>query len=136
MRKFLLIFALIIGVGVLFSSCKKEEEENLAAEIAGTYEGINYSKTETGALVILSEIDETHVSMRYDIGIITKDLIPDPYKLTITKDGDVYKLSGSTAIEKIEGTVQGDVLKLKVYMSEMEAVNIVAEKQKKNKGNL
>ncbi len=126
MRKLTLLLSLILGVGVLFSSCKKEE--NWAAEIAGTYQGTNFSKTETGALVILGEIDETHVSVRYDAGIIEKDLTPDASELTITKDGDVYKLNGSTAVETMEGTVQGNVLKLKVYMSSIEIANITAEK--------
>lgn len=126
MRKLTLLLSLILGVGVLFSSCKKEE--NWAAEIAGTYQGTNFSKTETSALVILGEIDETHVSVRYDAAITEKDLTPDASELTITKDGDVYKLNGSTAIETMEGTVQGNVLKLKVYIQSIETANITAEK--------
>ena len=40
----------------------------------------------------------------------------------------MYKLNGSTAVETMEGTVQGNVLKLKVYMSSIEIANITAEK--------
>ena len=114
MRKLSLLLTLILGVSIFFSSCQKEE--NWAAEIAGTYKGTNFSKTETGALVVLGVIDETHVSVRYDAGIIEKDLTPDASELTITKEGDIYKLNGSTALETMEGTVQNGLLKLKVYM--------------------
>ncbi len=126
MRKLSLFLTLILGVSIFFSSCQKEE--NWAAEIAGTYKGTNFSKTETGALVVLGVIDETHVSVRYDAGIIEKDLTPDASELTITKDGDVYKLNGSTALETMEGTVQNGLLKLKVYMSSIEIANIEAQK--------
>ena len=93
-----------------------------------TYKGTNFSKTETGALVVLGVIDETHVSVRYDAGIIEKDLTPDASELTITKEGDIYKLNGSTALETMEGTVQNGLLKLKVYMSSIEIANIEAQK--------
>lgn len=126
MRKLSLLLTLILGVSIFFSSCQKEE--NWAAEIAGTYKGTNFSKTETGALVVLGIIDETHVSVRYDAGIIEKDLTPDASELTITKEGDIYKLNGSTALETMEGTVQNGLLKLKVYMSSIEIANIEAQK--------
>ncbi|MBR4300410.1 MAG: hypothetical protein IKT84_00635 [Bacteroidales bacterium] len=126
MRKLSLLLTLILGVSIFFSSCQKEE--NWAAEIAGTYKGTNFSKTETGALVVLGVIDETHVSVRYDAGIIEKDLTPDASELTITKEGDIYKLNGSTALETMEGTVQNGLLKLKVYMSSIEIANIEAQK--------
>lgn len=126
MRKLSLLLTLILGVSIFFSSCQKEE--NWATEIAGTYKGTNFSKTETGALVVLGVIDETHVSVRYDAGIIEKDLTPDASELTITKEGDIYKLNGSTALETMEGTVQNGLLKLKVYMSSIEIANIEAQK--------
>lgn len=126
MRKLSLLLTLILGVSIFFSSCQKEE--NWAAEIAGTYKGTNFSKTETGALVVLGVIDETHVSVRYDAGIIEKDLTPDASELTITKEGDIYKLNGSTALETMEGIVQNGLLKLKVYMSSIEIANIEAQK--------
>lgn len=127
MRKLSLLLTLILGVSIFFSSCQKEE--NWAAEIAGTYKGTNFSKTETGALVVLDVIDETHVAVRYDVAVGEKELTPDASELTITKEGDVYKLNGSTALETMVGTVQNDLLKLKVYLStDMEIANIEAQK--------
>ena len=127
MRKLSLLLTLILGVSIFFSSCQKEE--NWAAEIAGTYKGTNFYKTETGALVVLDVIDETHVAVRYDVAVGEKELTPDASELTITKEGDVYKLNGSTALETMVGTVQNDLLKLKVYLStDMEIANIEAQK--------
>ena len=80
-------------------------------------------------MVVLDVLDETHVAVRYDVAVGEKELTPDASELTITKEGDVYKLNGSTALETMVGTVQNDLLKLKVYLStDMEIANIEAQK--------
>lgn len=125
MKKVSILASIAFCIGILFSSCEKEQ--NLAAEIAGTYKGVNFSKTETSAIVIISEIDNNTVSIQYDSA--TKELAPVGSDVNVTKEGNVYKLSGATAIETTEGTVENNVLKLKILMNDIEIVNIQAEKE-------
>lgn len=127
MRKVSLLASIMFCIGIMFSSCVKEE--NLAAEIAGTYKGTNYfsKATETPALVVISEVDDTHVSIQYDAA--TKALAPIGSNAKVTKNGNVYKFEGSTATETVSGTVEGNTLELKVFMNGLEMINIIAEKE-------
>lgn len=127
MRKVSLLASIMFCIGILFSSCVKEE--NLAAEIAGTYKGTNYfsKATETNALVVISEVDDTHVSIQYDAA--AKELAYAGVEAKVTKEGNVYKFEGSTAIETVSGSVEGTTLTLKVFIQEVEMANIIAEKE-------
>lgn len=127
MRKVSLLVSIMFCIGILFSSCAKEE--NLAAEIAGTYKGTNYfsKATETNALVVISEVDDTHVSIQYDAA--AKELAYAGVEAKVTKEGNVYKFEGSTAIETVSGSVEGTTLTLKVFIQGVEMANIIAEKE-------
>lgn len=127
MRKVSLLASIMFCIGILFSSCAKEE--NLAAEIAGTYKGTNYfsKATETNALVVISEVDDTHVSIQYDAA--AKELAYAGVEAKVTKEGNVYKFEGSTAIETVSGSVEGTTLTLKVFIQGVEMANIIAEKE-------
>ena len=89
MRKVSLLASIMFCIGIMFSSCVKEE--NLAADIAGTYKGTNYfsKATETNALVVITEIDNNHVSVQYDAA--TKELAYAGSEAKVTKEGNVYK---------------------------------------------
>ncbi len=127
MRKVSLLASIMFCIGILFSSCAKEE--NLAAEIAGTYKGTNYfsKATETNALVVISAVDDTHVSIQYDAA--AKELAYAGVEAKVTKEGNVYKFEGSTAIETVSGSVEGTTLTLKVFIQGVEMANIIAEKE-------
>ena len=127
MRKVSLLASIVFCIGFLFSSCV--QEENLAAEIVGTYRGTNYfsKATETNALVVISEVDNTHVSIQYDAA--AKELAYAGVEAKVTKEGNVYKFEGSTAIETISGTVEENTLKLQVFIQGVEMANIIAEKE-------
>ena len=127
MRKVSLLANIMFCIGIMFSSCVKEE--NLAADIAGTYKGTNYfsKATETNALVVITEIDNNHVSVQYDAA--TKELAYAGSEAKVTKEGNVYKFEGATAIETISGTVEGTTLNLVVLVQGVEMANIIAEKE-------
>ncbi len=125
MKRGVFFASIMLCMGILFHSCGKDD--NIASEIAGTYKGTNFSKTETSALVVISEVDDNHVSIQYDGA--AKALAPVGADVKVTKSGDTYTLSGSTSIETTSGSVKDGTLTLKVTISGVEIVNITAKKQ-------
>lgn len=125
MRKKLLLACFMFCVGFMFSSCEKTED--WAAEIAGTYKGTNFSKTETSAIIVLERVDNTHVLLSFDAA--TKELASDFDPVEVTKEGNVYKLESESATQKIQGTVENNILKLVVTFQNIEILNAVAEKE-------
>lgn len=117
MKTFLKITILLglLASACCLTSCGDENDDDYAAEIAGTYLGENNFKGISAYVNIMRMSNQT-VEIKYDDNVASKAGAEVTFnKVSVSKSGSTYNLSGTDGLDsEIKGSINGNELNLQV----------------------